>query len=265
VTIARALTIAGSDSSGGAGIQADLKTFGALRVYGMSAVTALTSQNSLGVNGIVEIEADFVSSQIDSVVTDIGVDAVKTGMLCNKKIIARVSSDMARFGIKNLVVDPVMISSSGHRLLGEEAIETLVAKLFPMALVVTPNLDEAEVLTGMRIECGEDMRRAAVELGRMGCGYVVLKGGHLRGEPVDLLYDGSKFCEFGGMRHETIHTHGTGCTFASAVAAFIARGCTVEEAVRGAKRYVEGAIGQGLALGRGSGPVHHFHEFYRFE
>ncbi|MDR3569360.1 MAG: bifunctional hydroxymethylpyrimidine kinase/phosphomethylpyrimidine kinase [Syntrophobacteraceae bacterium] len=263
--IPRALTIAGSDSCAGAGIQADMKTFSALGVYATCAVTALTSQNTLGVDAIVEMDADFVSSQIHSVVCDIGVDAVKTGMLCNRAIISRVCSDMERLGIKNLVVDPVMISSSGHRLLGEDALETLVFRLLPMALVVTPNLCEAEALTGMRVVCVEDMRRAAVRLKQLGCGYVVIKGGHLPGAPVDLLYDGSKFFEFAALRHETSNTHGTGCTFASAIAAFFARGKTVEEAVRGAKTYVGAAIAGGLALGRGAGPVHHFHEFYRFE
>ena len=263
--IPRALSIAGSDSSGGAGIQADLKTFSALGVYAMSAVTALTSQNTLGVNGIVEIDPDFVSSQIHSVALDIGVDAVKTGMLCNKAIISRVSSDVGCLGIKKLVVDPVMISTSGKRLLDEDAIETLVSKLFPLALVVTPNLHEAGVLTGMRVECAEDMRRAAVKLWRLGCGHVVLKGGHLQGNPIDLLYDGEKFREYPGVRHETLHTHGTGCTFASAIAAFLARGSTIEDAVGGAKTYVDAAIAQGLPLGRGFGPIHHFHEFYRFE
>lgn len=265
VKIPRALTIAGSDSSGGAGIQADLKTFSALGVYAASAVTALTSQDTLGVNGIVEIDPDFVSSQIRSVVLDIGVDAVKTGMLCNAAIISRVSSDILDLRIKNLVVDPVMISTSGSRLLNEDAIEALVSKLFPLALVVTPNLHEAGVLTGMRVECEEDMRRAAVKLGRLGCGYVVIKGGHLKAEPIDLLYDGSNFRQYPGIRHDSVHAHGTGCTFASAVAAYLARGWAVSEAVRGAKTYVAEAIAHGLPLGRGIGPLHHFHRFYRFE
>ena len=235
VKIPRALTIAGSDSSGGAGIQADLKTFSALGVYALCAVTALTSQNTLGVNGIVEIDPDFVSSQIRSVVLDIGVDAVKTGMLCNAAIVSRVASDVEELRIKNLVVDPVMISTRGDRLLDEDAIEMLATRLFPLALVVTPNLHEAEVLTGMRVECAEDMRRAAVSLWRLGCGYVVIKGGHLRGNPIDLLYDGTNFYEYPSTRHATVHTHGTGCTFASAVAAFIARGSTVSRPLEGPK------------------------------
>jgi hydroxymethylpyrimidine/phosphomethylpyrimidine kinase len=263
--IPRALTIAGSDSSGGAGIQADLKTFAALAVYGMSAITALTSQNTQGINGIIEIEPDFVSSQIRSVVLDIGVDAVKTGMLSNAAIISRVCSDLKELHIENLVVDPVMVATGGERLLEADAIEVLVSRLFPLALVITPNLPEAEVLTGMRIESPKDIKRAAVKLGELGPGYVIVKGGHLGGEPVDLLYDGSNFREYVGIRHQTPHTHGTGCTFASALTALIARGASVEDAVEGAKSFIDGAIAKALPLGHGHGPVHHFHRFYGFE
>lgn len=263
--IPRALTIAGSDSSGGAGIQADLKTFSALAVYGMSAVTALTSQNSLGVNGIIEIDPDFVSSQIRSVVLDIGVDAVKTGMLSNAAIISRVSSDLRDLGIEKLVVDPVMVAKGGARLLKADAIEALASQLFPVALLITPNLQEAEVLTGMRIECLDEMKRAAVKLREFGSKYVIVKGGHLAGDPMDLLYDGRMFREYVGVRYLTPHTHGTGCTFASAVAAFIARGLSVEDAVEGAKTFITGAIANGLPLGRGHGPVHHFYWFYGFD
>ena len=263
--IPRALTIAGSDSSGGAGIQADLKTFSALGVYAMSAVAALTSQNTLGVEGIIEIDADFVSSQIRSVILDIGADAVKTGMLSSAAIISRVCFDLKDLRLKNLVVDPVMVAKSGDRLLKADAIEVMVSQLFPMALVITPNLHEAETLTGMRVVCAEDMKRAAVKLKQLGPKYVVLKGGHLEGNPVDLLYDGRNFREYLGPRYLTPHTHGTGCTFASAVAAFLAKGSSVEDAVGRAKSYVAGAIAGGLPLGRGQGPVHHFHEFYGFK
>jgi len=263
--IPRALTIAGSDSSGGAGIQADLKTFSALGVYGMSAVTALTSQNSLGVNGIIEVDPDFVSAQIRSVVLDIGVDAVKTGMLSNAAIISRVASDLRDLRVGKLVVDPVMVAKGGARLLKADAIDALASQLFPAALLITPNLQEAEVLTGMRIECVDGMKRAAVKLMEFGPKYVVVKGGHLPGDPMDLLYDGRIFREYTGVRYLTPHTHGTGCTFASAAAAFIARGLSVEESVEGAKTFITGAIANGLPLGRGHGPVHHFYRFYGFD
>jgi hydroxymethylpyrimidine/phosphomethylpyrimidine kinase len=263
--IPRALTIAGSDSSGGAGIQADLKTFAALGVYGMCAVAALTSQNTQGVNAIVEVDPDFVSSQIRSVVLDIGVDAVKTGMLSNAAVISRVSSDLKELKLEKVVVDPVMAAKSGDSLLKADAIEALVSQLFPIVLVITPNLQEAEVLSGVRIECAEDMKRAAVKLRGFGPKYVVVKGGHLPGSPMDLLWDGRNFREYVGVRYQTPHTHGTGCTFASAIAAFLARGSSVEDAVGKAKTYVTGAIAGGLPLGLGHGPVHHFHEFYLFK
>jgi hydroxymethylpyrimidine/phosphomethylpyrimidine kinase len=263
--IPRALTIAGSDSSGGAGIQADLKTFSALGVYAMSAVAALTSQNTLGVSGIVEVAPDFVSSQIRSVVSDIGADAVKTGMLCSAATISRVSSDLKELELRNVVVDPVMAAKGGARLLKADAIDALVSQLFPIALVITPNLHEAEALTGIQVECAGDMKRAAVKLRQFGPGYVVIKGGHLQGDPLDLLYDGRNFREYPGPRYPAPHTHGTGCTFASAIAAFLAKGSSVEDAVGAAKAYVAGAIAAGLPLGRGHGPVHHFHEFYGFK
>ena len=263
--IPRALTIAGSDSSGGAGIQADLRTFSALGVYGTSAVTALTSQNTQGVNGIVEVGPDFVSSQIRSVVLDIGVDAVKTGMLSNAAVISRVSSDLKELKLEKVVVDPVMVATSGDRLLNADAIEALVSQLFPIVLIITPNLQEAEVLSGMRVECADDMKRAAVKLRGLGPKYVVIKGGHLPGSPMDLLWDGRNFCEYVGVRYQTPNTHGTGCTFASAIAAFLARGLSVEDAVGKAKTYITGAIARGLPLGLGHGPVHHFHEFYVFK
>ncbi len=263
--IPRALTIAGSDSGGGAGIQADLKTFAALGVYGMSAIAALTSQNTVGVNGIVEIDPDFVSSQIRSVVLDIGTDAVKTGMLFNAAIISMVAREIRQLRLERVVVDPVMVAKSGHHLLKPEAVETLAGELFPLALVITPNLHEAEALTGIRVENADQMRKAAGKLKEFGPQYVVIKGGHLAGTPMDLLFDGTAFREYANVRCHTPHTHGTGCTFASAIAAFLARGFSVEEAVGKAKEYVTGAIRHGLPLGRGHGPVHHFFEYYGFE
>lgn len=263
--IPRALTIAGSDSGGGAGIQADLKTFAALGVYGMSAIAALTAQNTVGVAGIVEIDPDFVSSQIRAVVLDIGADAVKTGMLASATLISRVARDIRELGLDPVVVDPVMVAKSGDRLLDANAVETMISEMFPLAAVITPNLHEAEVLTGLRVETPDQMREAARKLKEYGPRYVVLKGGHLPGNPMDLLYDGTAFREYVTVRHETPHTHGTGCTFASAIAACLARGFSVEDAVERAKSFITGAISRGLPLGRGHGPVHHFHELYRFE
>jgi len=261
--IPRALTIAGSDSGGGAGIQADLKTFAALGVYGMSALTALTAQNTVGVQSVLEIAPEFVSSQIHSVVLDIGVDAVKTGMLANAAIISRVSRDLRELGIGRLVVDPVMVAKSGDRLLRADAVSALINELFPLALVVTPNLQEASALIDQEVKDLEGMKEAAVRIKTFGPGYVVIKGGHLVGRPLDLLYDGKEFREYDNIRYKTAHTHGTGCTFASAIAAGLARGLAVVDAVSQAKVYTTEAIRLGLPLGKGHGPVHHFHQFYR--
>lgn len=260
--IPRVLTIAGSDSGGGAGIQADLKTFSALGAYGMSALTALTAQNTVGVQGIVAIDPAFVALQIRSVVSDIGVDAVKTGMLANGAIVAAVAEELKNLRVRNIVVDPVMVAKSGDALLQKEAAETLLEKLFPMAAVVTPNLHEAEALVGFPVNDPPSMRRAARKIREYGPEYVVVKGGHLEGTPMDLLYDGEQFREFVNPRFDTPHTHGTGCTFASAIAAGLARGLPMEEAVSAAKTYITGAIAGGLPLGHGHGPVHHFHQLY---
>ncbi|MCU0588703.1 MAG: bifunctional hydroxymethylpyrimidine kinase/phosphomethylpyrimidine kinase [Syntrophobacteraceae bacterium] len=261
--IPRALTIAGSDSGGGAGIQADLKTFSALGVYGMSAITALTAQNTVGVQAILELDPSFVSSQIHSVLSDIGTDAVKTGMLANADIIGQVGRDIRHFKLRNVVVDPVMVAKSGDRLLREEAIQAMVQELFPLAEVVTPNLHEAAALTGLEVHDPEGMKEAARRLHGFGPRFVVVKGGHLTGRPMDLLFDGTEFTPLENIRHETPHTHGTGCTFASAIAAGLARGLGIPDAVRMAKEYITGAIREGLAIGAGHGPVHHFYGLYR--
>jgi hydroxymethylpyrimidine/phosphomethylpyrimidine kinase len=261
--IPRALTIAGSDSGGGAGIQADLKTFSALGVYGMSAITAITAQNTLGVQGVVELDTEIISQQIESVVKDIGVDAVKTGMLSSARIIGQVSADIKRLGLKTLVVDPVMIAKSGDRLLRADAVEALVDELLPLALVVTPNLHEASVLMGSEILDAAGMREAARTIKSFGPQYVLVRGGHLKGEPMDLLYDGTSFREYTNIRYETPHTHGSGCTFASAIAAQLAKGLAMEEAVRSAKDYISKAIQKGLSIGSGHGPLHHFHQLYQ--
>jgi hydroxymethylpyrimidine/phosphomethylpyrimidine kinase len=254
-----ALTIAGSDSGGGAGIQADLKTFAALGVYGTSAITAITAQNTLGVTAIAALPADIVTAQIEAVFSDIGADAVKTGMLANVAIVEAVAAAIAALDLPNVVVDPVMIAKSGDRLLDDDAIGAIRTELLPRAFVVTPNAPEAEELAGMSIRSLEDARDAARAIHRLGPGAVVLKGGHLPGdEAIDLLYDGHGFQEYRAPRLQARHTHGTGCTFAAAITASLALGQPLAEAVAEAKRYVTEAIRRGLPVGRGHGPVDHF-------
>jgi hydroxymethylpyrimidine/phosphomethylpyrimidine kinase len=232
----RVLTIAGSDSSGGAGIQADLKAITVLGGFGMSVVTALTAQNTLGVQEIHEVPPAFVAAQFDAVATDIGIDAAKTGMLANSEIIRLVAGKIREYGIKRLVVDPVMAAKGGTALIREEAKRTLIAELIPLALVLTPNIPEAEVLSGMRIETLADMREAARIIRDLGAGHVIVKGGHLDGDAVDLLYDGGQFQEFVSPRIVTADTHGTGCTYSAAIATGLAFGRDVAEAVAQAKR-----------------------------
>jgi hydroxymethylpyrimidine/phosphomethylpyrimidine kinase len=262
--IPRALTIAGSDSGGGAGIQADLKTFAALGVYGMSALTAITAQNTVGVQGVVELPASFVGLQIDAVLTDIGADAVKTGMLSNSEIIGVIAAKMQEYRVENLVVDPVMVAKSGDPLLRPEARQALIEQLIPLAKVLTPNLQEAHVLSGLEIESLEDMKEAARAIQRLGARNVVVKGGHLPGSPqsIDVLYDGHDFTEFAAPRLATKNTHGTGCTFASAIAAGLAKGHSVPEAVGAAKRLVTAAIRYGLPVGAGHGPANQLADLY---
>jgi hydroxymethylpyrimidine/phosphomethylpyrimidine kinase len=251
----RILTIAGSDSGGGAGIQADLKTISLLGGYGMSVVTALTAQNTVGVQGIHEVPARFVEEQIESVLSDIGADAIKTGMLVNREIIEVVSRKIKQYKVKRVVVDPVMVSKSGIPLLREDAQDALVRKLIPLAWVITPNLTEASVLAGLKVNSIERMKEAAHRIHKLGAKHVVVKGGHLRGMPVDLLYDGKNYKELKGPRVQSKNTHGTGCTFASAIATLLARGDRVDEAVKKAKTLITMAIESGLSLGKGTGPV----------
>jgi hydroxymethylpyrimidine/phosphomethylpyrimidine kinase len=253
-----ALTIAGSDSGGGAGIQADLKAFAALGVHGMSAITALTAQNTVGVLGVVEIDPEFVAQQIDAVVDDIGVDATKTGMLASVPIIEVVAAKVQERGLQPLVVDPVMMAKGGDPLLRPDAIETLRRRLLPLATVVTPNLPEAAALWGHPVESLESMREAARAIHALGPGHVVVKGGHLGGklDAVDILFDGLGFAELRRPRVHTPHTHGTGCTFASAIAAGLAQGRSVSNAVDQAKDLVTEAVRHGLPLGAGHGPAH---------
>ena len=256
------MTIAGSDSGGGAGIQADLKTFSALGVYGASTLTAITAQNTVAVTAVYELPTDVIAAQIDAVITDIGVDAVKTGMLSSVAIVEVVAQELKRHGIINLVVDPVMVAKSGDTLLRQEAVDSLRTRLLPLAAVATPNIPEAETLTGREIVSDEDMRRAAEEIVAMGARAVVVKGGHRDGPATDLYYDGSRFQEFSAPRFDTVNTHGTGCTFASAVAAGLAQGKDVIDAVAQAKEYVTGAIRNSYPLGQGHGPVHHFYRVW---
>jgi hydroxymethylpyrimidine/phosphomethylpyrimidine kinase len=251
----RILTIAGSDSGGGAGIQADLKAITLLGGYGMSVLTALTAQNTVGVQAIHEIPASFVEKQIDSVLSDIGADAIKTGMLANGEIIEVVAKKIKQYRVKKLVVDPVMVAKGGDPLLQKEARVSLMKQLIPLSMVVTPNLFEASILSGLKVGSLEEMRKAAVRIYDLGAKHVVVKGGHLRGKAVDLLYDGEKFEEVEGLRIETKNTHGTGCTFASAVATLLARGDNVSEAVRKAKIFITLAIQSSLDLGKGIGPT----------
>lgn len=257
-----ALTIAGSDSSGGAGIQADLKTFSAFGVYGMSVITAITAQNTCGVTNIRELDREIIHDQIDAIYTDIKVDAVKVGMLSNAEIIEEVAGSLVRKNATNIVLDTVMISKSGSNLLNPEAIDVLKKVMIPLSLIVTPNLYEASAIVGFPVEDQEGMKEAAVLIKDMGPQYVIIKGGHLPGEACDLLYDGRDFTIFSNERIDNIHTHGTGCTFSSAIAAGIAKGINIENAVRNAKDYITKAIIHGFKLGKGIGPTHHFYELY---
>lgn len=256
-TIPRVLTIAGSDSGAGAGIQADLKTFAALGTYGLSAITAITAQNTRGVRAAMALAPELVEAQIDAVLEDIGADAAKTGMLATAEIIDVVARCVARWKLP-LVVDPVMFAKSGDPLLAPEAVETLRKVLLPEATVVTPNIPEAEALSGLRIATVEDMRAAARAIFKLGKCDVVVKGGHLVDRAIDILFDGQQCVEFPAERIMTPHTHGTGCTFSAAIAALLARKLPLHEAVAGAKQYITEAIRQAPGIGQGHGPVEHF-------
>jgi hydroxymethylpyrimidine/phosphomethylpyrimidine kinase len=260
--IATAMTIAGSDSGAGAGIQADLKTFAALGVYGTSVVTAVTAQNTTSVLAIAEVPEEVIVHQIDGVIDDIGANAIKTGMLSSTSIIDVVSDRIDAWGITNLVVDPVMVAKSGDALLHPTAVRALVKQLLPLALVVTPNIPEAEVIAKTRIETDEDAERAARIIGGLGPKYVVIKGGHRSGdEATDLVFDGSNVERLSAQWTETRNTHGTGCTFSAAIAAFLARGQAAPDAIRNAKSYLTNALVHSYAIGAGHSPVNHFHAF----
>jgi hydroxymethylpyrimidine/phosphomethylpyrimidine kinase len=266
-TYRRVLTIAGSDSGGGAGIQADLKTIAANGCYGMSVITALTAQNTVGVFGIHAVPVEFVAAQMEAILADIGVDAVKIGMLFSPELIRTVAENLQKFNVRIVILDPVMIAQSGDKLLQDEAIDALKQYLIPLAYLITPNLPEASVLLDREIGTTEALESAAVELAAMGCSNVLIKGGHLESDDSDdCLYLGSeqRMVILPGERIATRNNHGTGCTLSSAIASFIARGETVENAVRHAKDYITGAIRAGAeyTIGHGHGPVHHFYRFF---
>ena len=253
-----ALTIAGSDSSGGAGIQADIKTMTANGVYAMSAVTALTAQNTTGVTSIMEVTPKFLAEQLDSIFTDIVPDAIKTGMVSSSQLIETIAEKIREYHGKNIVVDPVMVATSGARLISEDAISTLKSKLLPLATVITPNIPEAEVLSGMEIKTETDMELAAKDIcEQLGCA-VLLKGGHQLNDANDLLVEkGKEPVWFMGKRIDNPNTHGTGCTLSSAIASNLAKGYDLETSVRYAKNYISGALAAMLDLGKGSGPMNH--------
>jgi hydroxymethylpyrimidine/phosphomethylpyrimidine kinase len=256
--IPKALTIAGSDSGGGAGIQADLKTFSAFRVFGMSVITAVTAQNSVGVQGVENLPPAFVARQLRSVLEDFGVDAAKCGMLSTAGIIEAIAEVLAEMPIEKLVVDPVMVAKSGDPLLEPDARRALINRILPLALVVTPNLHEAEALAGIPVTGREDMEEAARRIHAMGPRAVLVKGGHLQGDAVDLLWNGRELTAYSAPRVDSSSTHGTGCTFSAAIAAGLSRGRPLLDAVRDAKAYVTRAIREGFKAGRGVGQLRHF-------
>ena len=252
-----ALTIAGSDSSGGAGIQADIKTMTANGVFAMSAVTALTAQNTTGVTGIMEVSPEFLKEQIDCIFTDIRPDAVKIGMVSSAELIRAIAEKLKEYQAENIVVDPVMVATSGAKLISDDAIGTLKEALLPMADILTPNIPEAEVLSGMEVKTEEDMVKAAEKISRTYHCAVLLKGGHQLNDANDLLCRGEEHRWFYGKRIDNPNTHGTGCTLSSAIASNLAKGFGMETAVERAKAYISGALGAMLDLGKGSGPMNH--------
>lgn len=257
------LTIAGSDSSGGAGIQADLKTFAAHGTFGMSVITAVTAQNTCGVTMVQDIDCDVVKAQIEAVFDDIHVDAVKIGMVSRPEIIETIADCMEKYQPKIIVVDPVMISKSGYPLLAPEACSTLIKRLLPLATLLTPNLPEAEAITGIKAHNAADMQQVAEKIIALGTKAVLVKGGHLEDKADDLLFDGKESIWFTGERIITKNTHGTGCTLSSSLAANLAKGMSLREAVAASKKYVTEAIAHSLDIGSGCGPTHHFVDLYR--
>ena len=263
------LTIAGSDSCGGAGIQADLKAFSANYVYGMSVITAVTTQNTQGVFSVQDIDDEIIKNQIDAIFTDIRVDGVKIGMVSKIETINAIAEELRQYKPTNLIIDPVMISKSGFSLLKPESKKTLIKNLLPLADLITPNIPEAEEILKeigssiINIKTKEDMCDACKELIKLGCKNVLLKGGHLYGEAIDVLFNGEEFHYFTSERIDTKNTHGTGCTLSSTITANLARGLSMEEAISEAKRYITVAIKHSLDIGKGVGPTNHFYELYK--
>jgi hydroxymethylpyrimidine/phosphomethylpyrimidine kinase len=256
--IPKALTIAGSDSGGGAGIQADLKTFTAYRVFGLSVLTAVTAQNSLGVQGVANLEPAFVARQLRSVLEDFGCDAAKCGMLSTAPIIEAIADTLKDHPVDKLVVDPVMVAKSGDALLQPDAREALIGRILPLALLVTPNLPEAEALAGIAVDSRTDMEEAARRIQALGPRYVLVKGGHLKGDAVDLLWNGKEMTALSAPRIDSTNTHGTGCTLSAAITANLSRGRAIGDSVRDAKAYVTKAIREGFQAGGGVGQLRHF-------
>ena len=255
--IKKVLTIAGSDCSGGAGIQADIKTITAHKMYAMSVITALTAQNTLGVSGISEVSPEFVAAQLDSVFCDIFPDSVKIGMVSSAEIIDIIAKKLLEYKAKNIVLDPVMVSTSGSKLISDDAINTLKKSLIPIADIITPNVPEAEVLTGMQITSAEDMETAARKISDFYGGAILIKGGHMVNDATDLLYSNGGFEWFCAKKIDNPNTHGTGCTLSSAIACNLAKGLSVADSIKAAKDYLTGAIAARLNLGSGSGPLEH--------
>ncbi len=258
------LTIAGSDCSGGAGIQADLKTFGALGCYGMSVITAVVAENTAEVISVESMPAKLISEQIDAVFDDIRVDAVKTGMLPDAESIRITAEALKKYNPEFVVCDPVMVATSGGALMQNEAVSVFIKEMLPLCTILTPNIPEAEAIVGRKINNVDEMKSAAAEIQQMGAKYVLVKGGHLTGDATDILYDGSEFHIFSCERVQSTSTHGTGCTLSSAIAAFLAKGDDICDAVADAKEYLTGAIAHGCEdIGAGNGPTNHFYRFFK--
>ncbi|MBQ7135273.1 bifunctional hydroxymethylpyrimidine kinase/phosphomethylpyrimidine kinase [Campylobacter sp.] len=253
----KVLSIAGSDPSGGAGIQADIKTITAHKLYAMAVIVSLTAQNTTAVSGVLDCLPEFVESQIDSVLSDITPDAIKLGMLSNANIMHSVAKMLKQYNCKNIVLDPVMVATTGGRLMDDNALGVYIDELFALARVVTPNLPEASVLSGIEIKNIDDMRAAAIKISSYGCQSVLIKGGHFVGNATDLLYKNGEFTEFSVIKIDTKNTHGTGCTLSSAIACNIASGLSVKDSVKNAKDYVTNALKNAIAIGHGNGPINH--------